>query len=179
MEHKTIHFEKYQGAGNDFIIIDGRREKINNPLRIAQMLCDRHFSIGADDVLYLERSDTATVRMRVLEPDGSESAMCGNGIRSVALYLLRKEKLEVVTIETISGLMRVLKKDSGFTVEMGSMQKLGKFISAESESIIEDMIIEDSRYFVVSSSEPHAVNFVDNVDKVDIGQAVSVAKNFA
>jgi diaminopimelate epimerase len=178
MALKNISFEKYQGAGNDFIIIDGRDSKLHNPHFVARGLCDRHFSIGADDVLYIERSNIATVRMRVLEPDGSESNMCGNGIRSVALYLFKKEGLSDVSIETLGGVKRVIKKENEFTADMGKMQTIGKFMLPKSNSIIEELDFDGEKYYIVSSSEPHAVNFVNKVDEININGAIAVSKDF-
>ena len=76
-------FEKWQGCGNDFIIIDRVGDEIESPEKIRQ-LCDRHFGIGADGVIYVQNSKKAATRMRIFNADGSEPEMCGNGIRCFA-----------------------------------------------------------------------------------------------
>ncbi len=79
-------FYKYHGAGNDFLIADGRDKKVDlSPERIAA-LCERHTGIGADGVMVLERSDTADFRMRYYNSDGSGGMMCGNGGRCIVAF---------------------------------------------------------------------------------------------
>ncbi len=81
-------FSKYQGIGNDFVVLDGAAALAFDP-RTAPALCDRHFGIGADGVLLVlpPHSSSAVARMRVINADGSEPEMCGNGLRCVALSL--------------------------------------------------------------------------------------------
>jgi diaminopimelate epimerase len=83
----VLRFAKYHGLGNDFVVIDGR--ELSAPLvaeRVRQ-LCDRHRGIGADGVLTVWPSSGADARMQIQNADGSESGMCGNGLRCVAHYL--------------------------------------------------------------------------------------------
>ncbi len=84
-----MKFVKMHGLGNDFIIIDSRTEPLDgiDLSQLAIKLCDRHYGIGADGVLIAGPSDKADVNMRVLNPDGSEAEMCGNGIRCFAKYI--------------------------------------------------------------------------------------------
>ena len=86
-----VPFTKMVGTGNDFIVVDTRRERLaSRAVRwgaFSRACCDRRSGIGADGVLVLEPSKTSTVKMRVINPDGSEAKMCGNGARCVALYL--------------------------------------------------------------------------------------------
>ena len=84
-----IAFTKLQGNGNDFILIDEyQHEIIPEEMKgsFAALYCDRRFGIGADGVLFLQASNNADVRMRLVQPDESEAAMCGNGIRCLAKY---------------------------------------------------------------------------------------------
>ena len=81
-------FEKWQGCGNDFVIIDSRADSdIDDAEKISQV-CDRHFGVGADGVIYVLPSTIADVRMRIFNADGSEAEMCGNGIRCFTKFLL-------------------------------------------------------------------------------------------
>ncbi len=79
-------FTKMTGAGNDFVVIDNRSKKIKNRSRVARILCDRHWGVGADGLLLIERSRSASYRMMYYNADGSYGGMCGNGGRCVAQY---------------------------------------------------------------------------------------------
>jgi len=82
-----MRFFKYEGIGNDFILIDGVSSKVTIDNDLCARMCDRHFGIGADGVLYvLPGQDGSDVTMRIINSDGSEAVMCGNGIRCVAKY---------------------------------------------------------------------------------------------
>ncbi|MSQ28560.1 MAG: diaminopimelate epimerase [Dehalococcoidia bacterium] len=76
-----MKFTKMHGTGNDFVMVDGRALPQRDWARLAQAVCDRHFGIGADGLILLLPSENADLRMRMWNPDGSESEMCGNGIR--------------------------------------------------------------------------------------------------
>ena len=84
-----IPFTKLHGNGNDFVLID-EYEKTAIPdemkAQFAALYCDRRFGIGADGVLYLSKSTTCNIRMRIFQPDESEAEMCGNGVRCLAKY---------------------------------------------------------------------------------------------
>lgn len=82
-----MRFWKYEGIGNDFVVIDGVNEKVEIDSDLCKRMCDRHFGIGADGVLYiLPGKDGSDVIMRIINADGSEAEMCGNGIRCVAKH---------------------------------------------------------------------------------------------
>lgn len=82
-----MQFDKYEGLGNDFIVVEQERPEMPTPL--VRHLCDRHFGVGADGVLIISPSEAAKARMTVLNADGSQPEMCGNGLRCVALHLAR------------------------------------------------------------------------------------------
>jgi diaminopimelate epimerase len=177
-EEVVFDFFKYQAYGNDFVIIDGRKSTFKDPFKISKILCDRHFSVGCDDVLYIENSFVADAKMRVCEPDGSESSMCGNGVRCVADYLMKELAKSEVKIETLGGIKSVHKEDTGlYTVNMGPMQNVGDFITPPSEEIIEERDFELGRFYIVSPGEPHAVTIVKNVDEIDIKEALEISKD--
>ncbi len=178
-EKKTIKFSKYQGAGNDFIIIDGREFPLDDPLKYSKKLCKRHFSIGADDLLYIEDSNDADVKMRVCEPDGSEATMCGNGIRCVAAYLRKKYGKESFRIETLSGIRTVNFDGMLYTVDMGGMQPLGDFVNPPENVFRKEIDLFNRKYVIVSPGEPHAVSIVDSIYGIDINSALRVARNFS
>ena len=82
----TIAFSKYQGTGNDFIIVDNRLLKWNPSSRTVAQLCHRHFGIGADGLMLLDAEDGYDFRMTYFNSDGNESTMCGNGGRCITVF---------------------------------------------------------------------------------------------
>src|SRR3954468_15359561 len=110
-----LPFAKVQGLGNDFLVVDlrpGRAEAALAPAptdpELARSLCDRHFGVGADGVLAVLASDAGDARMRVINADGSEAEMCGNGIRCVAKFLWEtdpKLRRPVINIDTRAGVL--------------------------------------------------------------------------
>jgi diaminopimelate epimerase len=104
----ALSFTKMAGAGNDFILADNRTGILKGDLgRFALRLCDRKRSIGADGLILVERSKKADVRMRILNSDGSEAEMCGNGIRCLAKFAADKRITgKQLSIETLAGLIR-------------------------------------------------------------------------
>jgi len=117
-----MRFTKMQGAGNDYVYVNCFLEKISdNVLELAIAVSDRRFGIGSDGLILIMPSDKADARMRMFNADGSESAMCGNGIRCVAKYvydhgIAKKEKL---TIETGAGVLSL-----DLSIESGLVSKV-------------------------------------------------------
>ncbi|MBI5205185.1 MAG: diaminopimelate epimerase [Nitrospirae bacterium] len=179
-----MKFTKMHGLGNDFILIDclsqalgAQRSALSS---LSKNLCNRRFGIGADQILLLYSSKNADFKMRILNADGSEVEMCGNGIRCLAKYIWDKglSKKKVLTIETLAGIIRPEKKGRLVRVDMGEPifepEKIPVKISQKSEvrsqnsekNIIIDysLKIEDKTFLItcVSMGNPHAVIFVDN-----------------
>ncbi len=116
-----MDFFKYEAAGNDFIVLDGRdRDLMNLCQTHAKSWCDRHFGIGADGILLITASDHADAFMHVINADGSTAAMCGNGIRCVACCLHESGMTaESLQIDTLGGLQVVQRLPEGlFSVRM-------------------------------------------------------------
>ena len=102
-----MHFSKWQGCGNDFVLVDCFKENVDDFAAFAKQVCDRHYGIGGDGVLYVLPSDKADFRMRIFNTDGSEAEMCGNGIRCFARYLhdFGLTEKEAFTVETGAGIL--------------------------------------------------------------------------
>ncbi|MFX0060190.1 MAG: diaminopimelate epimerase [Candidatus Hodarchaeota archaeon] len=109
MNLKNLDFEKHQGLGNDYIIINNQKWQIpdDSKSKLASILCTPHFSIGADGMLFVCNSERADISMKMFNPDGSEAEMCGNGIRCFAKYIYENNilKKEMIEIETIKGII--------------------------------------------------------------------------
>src|SRR6187399_2343014 len=107
MEHRPLAFTKYEGAGNDFLVVEAPTEAAISPERAVE-LCDRHFGVGADGVLLVvpPSATGSRARMVVLNADGSRPEMCGNGLRCVAMHLARRDGAARIeyAIETDAGI---------------------------------------------------------------------------
>jgi len=167
-----MRFWKYHGIGNDFIVIDNRSGDADAGEKFVKRICDRNFGIGADGVLYIMNADNADIGMKVMNADGSEAEMCGNGIRCVSKHvydsgIVKKEDFNVSTIAGILGVKII--PDGGkaklIEVNMGApvldcrgipMNTDGKFI--DSEIAVDGVKIKCT---AVSMGNPHLVTFDD------------------
>jgi len=170
------------GLGNDYVVVDGFRETLaeENLPDIARRLCDRHFGIGADGLILVLPSRVAHVRMRILNSDGSEAEMCGNGIRCFGKFvhdrgISRENPLEVETIAGIKTLSMNVADGvvASSRVDMGEPRLRRSEIpmlprgSGDSERVVGEPVRVGSRSFVatcVSMGNPHCVIFVDNAE---------------
>jgi diaminopimelate epimerase len=114
-----IGFTKYQGTGNDYLFIDGRTEDRDWPA-LAMSMADRHFGVGSDGIIVAAVSDKAPVRMRIFNADGSESEMCGNGIRCFSKFVIERGLIArpdgSLDVETNAGVLSVAPTWAGDTV---------------------------------------------------------------
>jgi len=174
-----VKFSKWEGAGNDFILIDEMRKEAvpaKSKARFAIQACARHSGIGADGVLFISKSRRAAARMRVFNPDGSEPEMCGNGVRCAALYLKQKRIAcgSSFKIETPAGLVEVQAKNGLVRVKMPTP----KIISLEELLGVEGQIF---KYSFIDMGNPHAVIFALDVSKVplsELGPKISAHPRF-
>ncbi len=163
-----------QGCGNRFVIVDKLGEAVEGPQAELSIALGKRFA--TDSILLLTRSENADARMRVLEKDGSESDMCGNGIRCVARYLIESHGFdEVMTVETRAGIKTVTREGrdkNTFTVDMG--------IPVPDEKVWNTPITigkDAYRLFFVNSGEPHVVTFLEDVSKVDVDRVGREIRN--
>jgi len=100
----TMNFTKLQAIGNDFIVLDARNME-RDWAKLAQDMCHRHFGIGADGLILVMASNAADLKMRILNPDGSEAEVCGNGLICLARYVIGKGIISGsrLTVETLAG----------------------------------------------------------------------------
>jgi diaminopimelate epimerase len=178
----VIEFNKYQGLGNDFILIDNRHtaEPIVTPEQAIKM-CDRHFGIGADGVIFaLPGKEDAEYTMRIYNSDGSEPEMCGNGIRCLAKFIADLEGNPEVNksyrINTLAGMMiPKLESNGEVTVDMGKPQLTAAAIpttlNSESEKVIaQPLEVGDRTWSVtaVSMGNPHCITFIKDSQAIDL-----------
>jgi len=170
-----IPFTKLQGNGNDFVLIDEYEKTIipdDMKARFAATYCDRRFGIGADGILYLMKSATGNLRMRILQPDESEAEMCGNGIRCLAKYAFDAGYVKgTCTIDTLAGSVGVdmAYRDDTFvaTISMPTPKFNRSEIPAQGDGEYKERIGVFDVY-AANTGVPHAVVLVDDVEKVNV-----------
>lgn len=177
-----MKFTKMQGTGNDYVYINCFEENVKEPERLAVLVSDRHFGIGSDGLILICPSDTADCRMRMFNADGTESEMCGNGIRCVGKYaydhgIVHKEEFDVETGAGIKHLKITEKsgKAVAVTVDMG--------IPEVTSRVPEPITIDGKEYeFIgISMGNPHAVYYMADIDSLDleaIGPAFETHERF-
>lgn len=154
---RKFDFTKMVASGNDFIIFDNRRSDLKTGSEIAIALCARTTGVGADGLIFIEKSKKADFKMRIFNPDGSEAEMCGNGIRCAALYKGRKN----ARIETLAGYLNAEIQNDGIKVKMTEPKSLQLNVNLD---------IDGRVYQVnyVNTGVPHAVHFVENLDAANV-----------
>ena len=149
-----LHFYKYQGTGNDFVIIDNRQKILSkNDTKKIKLLCDRKFGIGADGCIFLESSSEYDFKMVYFNADGNESTMCGNGGRCIVAFA---HYLGIIgsetTFEAIDGLhYAAVEKDE---------------IDLQMQDVTEVKVYED--YCFLNTGSPHHVQFEEDIENFDI-----------
>ncbi len=180
----VIEFSKYQGLGNDFILIDNRHstEPIVTPEQAAKM-CDRHFGIGADGVIFaLPGKEDTEYTMRIYNCDGSEPEMCGNGIRCLAKFIADLEGNARINksyrINTLAGvIIPKLESNGEVTVDMGKPQLAAAKIpttlnSPDGKVVAQSLTVGDRSWLVtaVSMGNPHCIIFVEDSAAIDLAK---------
>jgi len=171
---KTIQFTKMVGAGNDFLVVEPQ-SKIDFK-KLAVPMCERHTGIGADGLLILELSKKADYKMRIINSDGSEAEMCGNGARCLAAYIVhhREETKKQFTIETLAGILLAEAKDEIARVRLSDPKDYrGK--------ICLDVNGRRLNVSYIDSGVPHTIVFVDGLKTIDVdslGRTIRVHDEF-
>ncbi len=170
-----LHFDKYHGIGNDFLVVDAESPGSISVERV-MALCDRHYGVGGDGVLVVSpASDGAhRARMDVINADGSRPEMCGNGLRCVALHLARKDESKITDfiVETGAGPLRCDVSRDGDLATVGT--EIGKGISVGTLDFNESGTTYS--FHRIETGNPHAIWFGPQIDVADLdrlGPAVS------
>ena len=177
-------FVKMEGLGNDFIIIDDRDGHICTKIeygKLAEKLCSRHFSIGADGIILILNSEKMDIGFRIFNSNGTEAEMCGNGMRCFAKYLFEKRIIskKIFYVETMAGTIipEIILDPSGevesVKVDMGEPVLLPSkipFKSIKDKAVNEPVVVNGENVYVtaVSMGNPHAVIFVDDIEQINL-----------
>lgn len=201
IQQSKLRFTKMHGLGNDYLIInciDNKNEFCKKDIeKITRYLCNRHFGVGADGVILVNKSEIADFKMNIYNLDGSEAQMCGNGIRCFTKYIYDNKMIEkeYITIETLAGIKNAYIRKSAIsneiqeiTVDMGKpileRDKIPVIINEEKSELLKseessnkeekvekvklDILGKNLEVFCVSMGNPHAIVFCENVENVPI-----------
>ncbi len=175
-----MKFTKMQGLGNDYVYVNCFQEKIENPAELARFVSNRHFGVGADGLILIKPTPLADCEMEMYNADGSQGAMCGNGIRCVAKYaydygLVNKETITVNTKSGIKTLELTVEngKVSRVKVNMGApileAQKI-PILCQQDQAVQMPLEVDGKTYLItgVSMGNPHAVVCVEDVKGLNL-----------
>ncbi len=184
---KNITFEKYQGNGNDFVVIDSRGTDLfknykTNKIFDIKKICNRQFGIGADGVIFIEEpKEDNYAKMIIFNSDGSEAQMCGNGIRCLVEYLhvndsMNNKNIEY-KIETKAGLKIAKYLNDEITVKMGvpilESQNIPTTIEKKINSIPSHEFIEknfNNKGYAIGMGNPHLIFFVEDLESIALSR---------
>lgn len=177
-----MKFTKMQGAGNDYVYVNCFVEQLDDPAAVAVKVSNRNFGIGSDGLILIMPSDQADVRMRMFNSDGSESEMCGNGIRCVAKYaydhgIVTKKEISaetgagILTLQLVTGADGKVEK---VRVNMGPARltkaEIPMLGNPADRVVNEPLNIMHSTFNITCASmgNPHCVIFVDDVESFQV-----------
>lgn len=175
-----MRFTKMQGAGNDYIYLNGFEKLPADLGSLARQMSDRHFGIGSDGLVIIMPSDSCDFRMRMFNSDGSEAEMCGNASRCVGKYVYDKglTTKKELTLETLAGVKHLTLHTQNGTVEQVTVDMGEPILSApeipvnlpESPVVAHPLEVEGQTFAItcVSMGNPHAVIFLDGMDRYDL-----------
>ena len=152
----AINFSKYQGTGNDFILIDKRKMELNWDIHIIKKLCDRKFGIGADGLIFIEDDPSLDFYMQYYNADGNQASLCGNGGRC-AVDFAKKLKIissNKVCFRAIDGIHKAIIEKNKISLEILDVKEIIKE--------------EDKGAIFLDTGSPHVVKFLNNLDKIDV-----------
>jgi diaminopimelate epimerase len=170
-----MRFIKMHGIGNDYVYVDGFRETVSEPEKVAVRISNRHFGVGGDGLILILPSDKADARMRIFNADGSEAQMCGNGIRCLAKYVYESgiSRKSELAVETLAGVLSLQLTTTHGSVEqvkvnmgMPRLRRQDIPMRGEGDRVLGEKLTAGDRAFTVtcvSMGNPHCVIYVDDV----------------
>lgn len=184
-----MRFTKMQGIGNDYVYVNCFEEHVENPAALARKISDRHYGVGSDGLILICPSDVADFEMKMYNADGSESEMCGNGVRCIGKYVYDRGLTDKTSISLMTGgglKILNLKVQDGkvqtVRVDMGMPELFPAKIPVDLPGEVVmgyRLSVGSSLYEIhcVSMGNPHCVVFVRNPDSVDVEQVGSILEN--
>ena len=175
-----MKFTKMHGIGNDYVYVNCFKETVEHPSEVAIKVSDRHFGIGSDGLILIKPSEVADGKMEMYNADGSQGAMCGNGIRCVAKYMYDygitdKTSISVETKSGIKYLDLTIKDGKVDTVKVNMGTPILKAVDipvrSEKEQVIDEPVMVDGKEWkitCVSMGNPHAITYIDDVKNLEI-----------
>ncbi len=172
-----LKFTKMQGAGNDFVVIDGYSEKVTLSAGQIKKIANRYFGVGCDQLLMVEKSQSAGVdfKYRIFNADGGEVEQCGNGARCFAKFVSKKglSAKHDITVETACGVIVLqLQSDGQVTVNMGAPifepARIPFSAANQQAQYTLNLNAETVTISAVSMGNPHAVTLVDNIETANV-----------
>jgi diaminopimelate epimerase len=181
-----IPFYKLQASGNDFVLIDANRYPLTAKRlgykKVARMLCQRKFGIGADGLLAIEKSKKAHFKMRIFNADGSEAEMCGNGARCVALWAHKVRRTTddgrrtTIRFDTVAGIIEAEVKGKSGDIKIKTSDPFGVKFDMPLKVLGKTIKVN-----FINTGVPHTVIFVQGLNKIDvdtIGRALRFHRQF-
>ena len=175
-----MKFTKMHGIGNDYVYVNCFKETVEHPSEAAIKVSDRHFGIGSDGLILIKPSEVADGKMEMYNADGSQGAMCGNGIRCVAKYMYDygitdKTSISVETKSGIKYLDLTIKDGKVDTVKVNMGTPILKAadipVRSAKEQVINEPVMVDGKEWkitCVSMGNPHAITYIDDVKNLEI-----------
>lgn len=169
---KQIPFIKMDGLGNDFVIIDCRKNKISLTQALIQKMSNRKTGIGLDQLIVLKKSKICDVKMEIYNADGTIAGACGNGTRCVSSLIFEETKKKQITLEAPYKKVLTAWRGKQITVDMGEAKIDWRDIplSKKADTLNLKVLAALPKAVCVSMGNPHAVFFVNNVGKIDIAK---------
>ena len=169
---KQIPFIKMDGLGNDFVIIDTRKNKFSLTTALIKEISDRKTGVGFDQLIVLKKSKTCDVKMEIYNSDGSTAGACGNGTRCVSSLIFEETKNKKITLEAPNKKILTAWRGKMITVDMGEPKINWQDIplSKKADTLNLKVLTALPPAVCTSMGNPHSVFFVKNVDKLDIAE---------
>jgi diaminopimelate epimerase len=172
-------FIKMHGLGNDFVVLDSTKNQYNINKASIQLISNRRFGVGCDQVIEMKHSDKEDIYMKIYNADGTEAEACGNAARCIAGLLFASSPKKAVSIETIAGVLKAESEENGLIkVDMGKPKFFWKDIPLSmniSEINFEELTLKNG--LAINIGNPHIVFFVKDLDAVDINRIGPLIEN--
>ncbi len=172
-------FIKMHGLGNDFVVIDSTKNQYTINKSSIQIISDRRFGVGCDQVIEMKPSAKEDIYMKIYNSDGTEAEACGNAARCVAGLLFASNQKKEVSIETVAGVLKAESEEDGLIkVDMGKPSFFWKDIPLSSD--ISHISFEELSLInglAVNMGNPHIVFFVKDINEVDINKVGPLVEN--